>query len=406
MTLHTTLLSCALVLLQVYNTPSVFAQYAWTQPEAHASTHLKAVDFSSELVGYVAGDGGTLLKTTDGGQTWVKLNSTTSVNLWNVKASGGNNVIAVGDNATILISTDAGSTWTKKNSPMGTGEFLFGIQVYDNNTFYLSGGRFKEGFPVGAFMRSIDAGESWTLIGDIPEAFFMDRVHFVSPDIGYAVGASIDFGKGLIVKTTDGGATWTIIRNTDGVVNSLAVHDAQSITAVASLPLITRTSDGGVTWTDQSSEIAADVISVIYVSTNHGFIAGDLLLETFDGGANWNTLEAPGGVLFNGISYQSSTGTVIAVGNNGVIVRGVAQNSVETSGYNQVSFVWPNPAEDHFQLQIAGHITITDLTGKNILERDVLEGGKMDVGSLPAGMYWLIVRRSNGTSTREKLIVQ
>src|SRR5262249_12844303 len=72
---------------------------------------------------------------------------------------------------------------------------------------------------------------------------------FVDASTGTVVG-----DLGTIVRTTDGGATWTQQRS--GTTNGLlgvSFVDASTGTAVGEFGTIVRTTDGGATWTRQTS---------------------------------------------------------------------------------------------------------------------------------------------------------
>ena len=49
----------------------------WELIESNTNQNLNSVYFPTSSVGYIAGDYGTMLKTTDGGSSWTELNSST-----------------------------------------------------------------------------------------------------------------------------------------------------------------------------------------------------------------------------------------------------------------------------------------------------------------------------------------
>src|SRR5580658_487807 len=57
------------------------------------------------------GDAGTIVRTTDGGATWVQISSGTNAALTGVSFADGSTGIAVGSAGAILRTTDAGLTW-------------------------------------------------------------------------------------------------------------------------------------------------------------------------------------------------------------------------------------------------------------------------------------------------------
>jgi photosystem II stability/assembly factor-like uncharacterized protein len=75
--------------------------------------------------GWVIGDGGTIMKTINGGDTWSPQTSGTTADLNGVYFVDLNNGWVVGDGGTILKTTDGGDTWTTEAS--GTTNDLRGI---------------------------------------------------------------------------------------------------------------------------------------------------------------------------------------------------------------------------------------------------------------------------------------
>ena len=86
----------------------------WIAQTSGISNNLNSVYFSNlnTLVGWVVGDNGIILKTTNGGAIWNVVQSGVTVNLNSVYFYNLSEGFAVGDSGTILKSTDGGATWT------------------------------------------------------------------------------------------------------------------------------------------------------------------------------------------------------------------------------------------------------------------------------------------------------
>ena len=73
-------------------------------------------------------------------------------------------------------------------------------------------------------------------------------------DLHLAAMGSALIERGAILRTTDGGVTWTRqASGTTDFLNSVSFTDANTGTAVGRSGVILRTTDGGVTWTRQFS---------------------------------------------------------------------------------------------------------------------------------------------------------
>jgi len=130
------------------------------------------------------GDSGTIVRSTDNGETWDNATSPTANSLY--EATFGNNTfVAVGLSGNIVRSTDNGETWDNETS--GTSLHLYGV-TYGNNTFVAVG-------EIGNIRTSSD-GSSWT--------------HRTKPQSYNLMGAT--FGNNTFVAV---GYNGSIVRSTD-----------------------------------------------------------------------------------------------------------------------------------------------------------------------------------------------
>jgi len=156
-----------------------------------------------------------LLKTTDGGVTWNKkdsLVSTTTARRWYDVDFNGNNGVMVGDKKEIQkYSTDLGETWTFSTAI--NDNFFRDLKYvkYLSATEIITIGEGNEfaGVPVPVY-KSTDGGINWqkknqsliTIYDRVKGAYFKNSLD------GTGVGSD-GFSKAFVVRTTDGGETWT-----------------------------------------------------------------------------------------------------------------------------------------------------------------------------------------------------
>jgi photosystem II stability/assembly factor-like uncharacterized protein len=157
------------------------------------------------------------------------------------------------------------------------------------------------GYP-GLILHTTDAGATWTRLAlDEEEPLF--AVDFVDAKSGWIVGRS-----GLIYATTDGGKTWAARKS--GVAEALSdvdFFDAAHGIAVGNFGTVLTTQDGGKTWASQvvASMESAGLNAVRYLNATTAFFAGEYpswetdlsegvkaedissLWRTGDGGATW-----------------------------------------------------------------------------------------------------------------------
>ena len=84
------------------------------QPPTAAAGLLADVFFADASNGWIVGDGGMLLQTTDGGKIWVPRTTRTDVTLRSVYFIDSRTGWTVGDNGTILHTVDGGIFWIKQ----------------------------------------------------------------------------------------------------------------------------------------------------------------------------------------------------------------------------------------------------------------------------------------------------
>ncbi len=175
--------------------------------------NLMGIQMISDTTGFIAGSENTILKTTDGGETWVGSSERARVGetrnnlegLWFVSPTTG---WVIGSFGTLMHTTDGGETWEKRDP--GFDNNLFGIYFIDENTGWISGQE-------GLILHTTDGGATWNQ----QETESYDDLHditFVDAMVGWAVG-----GFNSVLHTTDGGKTWTI-SNIPGAANLKGVH--------------------------------------------------------------------------------------------------------------------------------------------------------------------------------------
>src|SRR5882724_11201549 len=131
------------------NTGSVVGEYgtivrttdggnSWTVQASGTTQTLWAVSFTDANNGTAVGEGGTIVRTTDSGNHWVTQPSGTTLQFRGVSFSDSNNGAAVGEGGTILRTTNGGNSWSPQSS--GTGNTLFGVSFIDTNTGTAVGG--------------------------------------------------------------------------------------------------------------------------------------------------------------------------------------------------------------------------------------------------------------------------
>lgn len=151
---------------------------------------------------------------------------------------------------------------------------------------------------------------------------------FPDANIGWASG-----DNGIILKTTDGGHSWSL--QAGGLFSAVDLDniffmDANNGWAVGELGTIISTTDGGNTWNDQTitdlKTAEIDLKRITFLNNMNGWLTGEKLTiyKTTNGGKTWSPVAISGTYLddLNDITIVNDF-LIIAAGDGGGIVRSV-----------------------------------------------------------------------------------
>ena len=226
---------------------------------------------------------------------WTRLTPSPQENTLNCIGTipGTDKLIAVGEGSTLMISENMGESWQIILNPAGMdNEYQCkGVRFINDSTGFINGG--KE-----TILKTIDGGINWSLkyMGNtIYEWQSINDVAFVDEVTGFAVGDG-----GQFFKTTDAGETWLPASSGVGFnLNQIVFPDALTGFIVGgSDTLLLKTSDGGDTWSvigfpDGLPD--APISEIYFVNDSTGFIFTDdgspdfngLIYKTIDAGQTW-----------------------------------------------------------------------------------------------------------------------
>jgi photosystem II stability/assembly factor-like uncharacterized protein len=164
------------------------------------------------------------------------------------------------------------------------------------------------------------SGRQWHWQNPLPQGNDLHGASFVDADTGTVVGA-----YGTIVRTTDGGSTWTI--QSSGTTENLwavSFTDATNGTAIGEARTILRTTDAGAHWVSQVSGTTFELRGVSFTDANNGTAVGAVgtILRTTDAGNTW--VPQTSGTKYDlwGVSFtDANTGT--AVGGTPLVDEGI-----------------------------------------------------------------------------------
>ncbi len=174
----------------------------------------------------------------------------------------------------ILHTTDGGDSWQKLDGFSGglirkSEYFYFNqLMLFTSDSLYVSSDGFGN-FKALAY----------------PEKFFLLDEHFLNKDIGWISGAG-----GFLYSTVDGGATWKLqYINSPGAGIGALFFVNKEYGWCANVNNIFLTKDGGLDWT--IVENTSSTRSIFFVDSLIGYsLTIENVRKTINGGLNWSTL--------------------------------------------------------------------------------------------------------------------
>lgn len=279
----------------------VVAPPTWTGQLTGVTARLRGISAVSERVAWASGTNGTVLRTTDGGDTW--------------------KVIPVAGAAQLdFRDIDAFSDKTAYILSIGNGD---ASRIY----------------------KTTDGGRQWTLqLANTDPKIFLDAMAFWSEAGGVAFSDAVD-GRFVIFTTDNGGRTWERVpadRLPSALPNEGAYAASGTNVAVLNTHVwigttasrVLHSSDRGRTWTIAQTPLptsaSAGIFSIAFRDAVHGIVVGgdyqkereavDNAAITSDGGRTWSPVKGLSGYRSVVAYRRGSTSSWIAVGPQGADV--------------------------------------------------------------------------------------
>ena len=225
---------------------------------------------------------------------WELINSGTDEKLTSITFSNDINGVIVGYNGTVLHSTDSGQSW--EGIDVGIDSRLLSVMFPSENIGYAVGKDYT-------VIKTIDSGLSWNSVNSRSEGQ-LNSVFFVDENIGYVVG-----DDGLIIKTIDGGLNWNSFDvGTDADLESITFINSNVGFIVGQHNIVLKTDDGGTNWNVVSlpgSNDNYDWSDIYFFESGTGYIQGfGYTYKTIDFGNTWSELDGAPHFIFEEIGYS------------------------------------------------------------------------------------------------------
>lgn len=310
----------------------------WGNPQPQGNT-LRAVEFSG-VNGFAAGDFGTLLRTGDRGRSWTGIATGTTERLSRI-ALPDEDTVVVGTGCVLRRSDDGGSTFKELTFPSVA-------DCKDNGIVSMSFASSQVGYLLlskGSIVRTDDGGATFTSRGALPGTAAAQPdpgtdnptdIFFTDANTGFAVvrGSS----GGAVYRTTDGGVNWVQRTTSSQGLNGLYFPDPSIGYAVGSANTVLKTTNGGETWdakTVPDAVPSSELTSIRCATSASCLIAtgsGERVLQTRNGGngSNGFTAFSPAAQKIYAASFSNAS-NALAVGENGTTVLSTNADSATPS---------------------------------------------------------------------------
>jgi len=185
------------------------------------------------------------------------------------------------------------SGWFWQN-PLPTNSNLNDVCFINSNTAYAVGWH-------GVIIKTTDGGASWTQLR-INSDLKLYSIQFINANTGFIVSGDEDehTTNNVVLKTTNSGENWYVIYNfPNSHLNNIFMIDGNTgfiagryYPSVPWNARIYKTTNGGNNWTEYLFENTNTLNSIFFVNNQSGYTVGDngMIFKTTNQGINWNSL--------------------------------------------------------------------------------------------------------------------
>jgi photosystem II stability/assembly factor-like uncharacterized protein len=427
----------AVTIALMMQSSETLSQSPWTIIARPTPHDLVKMSFLDSLNGWVCGDSGTILRTTNGGHDWIHQNSAVTERIIDVYFLNDRHGWALAHRfefdttftfgTRILSTTNGGDVW---QSTYLDQDILTSVYFRDSLTGFI-------GSAFGKFFKTSDGGTSWlekTIMPGIFSRFPVSKIRFYSDTYGFAVGGRMDFA-GVIWRTTDAGETWSAAGIGPEPLHGIHYFDSLRVFTIGGdgdygSGLVT-TTNGGLDWEYTDLLIWGEAWAVTFRNEAEGWAPlgfASTYMFTLDSGNTWTDIFTPDSVaLYDAIFTDERTGYM--VGARGTILKYSPVTTIEEHSVSQASSHvllhqnYPNPFNPatHLAYTIAQPalvtLTVYDLLGREVatLVNDVKQPGTYEVTwdasadgghTLSSGVYFCQLRAGSFVAVKKLLLIR
>jgi photosystem II stability/assembly factor-like uncharacterized protein len=347
------------------------------------------ISFADPNVGFAICKGHGLLKTTDAGQNWSLIMRDDGETFSDLAFTDSLTGYLVG--TTILKTVDGGATWITQTG--GITDMMMDVDFPANDIGYIVASH-------GRVLRTSDGGANWELT-QLDTNLFLTSVHFYDPMNGVIADS-----YGSILISHNGGISWVNANfNPAGqYIYEITMVDATTGYLIGSNSMIAKTIDGGANWNTIIMWWYTGNLDMYFSDTATGFLVNynGPVYNTVDGGATWEAMFTGTNEWLTTIDFTDANTGYIG-GECGTIKKttwgaiGIDNDRRNARGIK----VYPNPAANMVTIEMLktyerGYVTVYNNYGQEVLRYDINDRvTTLDVSCLGSGLYFIRIRLDN-----------
>ncbi|HMS33482.1 MAG TPA: YCF48-related protein, partial [Ignavibacteria bacterium] len=351
-----------------------------------------------------------IMYSSNGGTNWTTYNVGVVADFTSISMINENTGYISGTNNRVMKTTDGGASWVAKTgpSPVATSQ-IYTCDFIDENTGWV----FVNFSTVagGNIFKTTNGGDNWNQYTTGTSSENIYSADMVDANTGFCV---MNTSNKPIFRTTNGGVNWTGATTTGftGSIRDITSKDGNTVYAcqTSGTSRVAKSTNGGVNWTLITLPAAVDANSIDFKDNNTGYVSGNtsgIICRTTNGGANWtfqNTHQITGINVF-----VSQGDTAWNVGGNGAILRYAGVNSkvsvnltlsleaMYDTGTNNL--VRKDTVKVYLRNSTSPYAVVD--SAKSIIDTVTLSG-QFTFPNAPSGTYYIQVNHFNSIETWSK----
>jgi photosystem II stability/assembly factor-like uncharacterized protein len=378
------------------------ASFTEANPQAGIST-FRRVRMLNNTQGWVGGDEGKILKTSNGGESWQLQTAAPYYDyITDMAVLSASKVLVCNDDGQIVSTSNGGSTFTTQT--LDVSGPLNAMHFPTSSVGYVCGN-------TGKLWKTSNGGTSFSAIPISGASQNLIELHFPSANVGYVID---EFS--VIRKTTNGGTSFSQLSGTGvGSPRQISFLNDNTGYLINSEGDVFRTTNGS-TFEAAGATCLQTPFDFFCLNDSTCFAVGSFTNATCDvsftsnRGQTWSDLTFPYAYAGWGV-HALDTSAIWIVGQNQAIIRrglggfitSVAESHSKIAKDEKLT-LYPNPSSGMVQINSFDPISnwqLFDMSGRNIMTGT---DSTMNVTHLTAGLYQIRVQFPDGRISVMKLL--